>query len=131
MTTGAPELHLRLTADDHAPAHAREAIRQLDGAEWVLGDAMLVASELVTDAVRSGPAGEDRTIALALERHEDRLLISVTGEQGSEPPEPTGSPLSDNVGLRVVEALSIRCGIELDWARRTWAELALPLVAGG
>ena len=42
---------LTLPCAPSAPAAVREELSQLDGLGWILGDVMLVASELVNNAV--------------------------------------------------------------------------------
>ena len=45
-------LRLLVRCDRFAPGAVREALAQLPGLGWVLGDVMLVGSELMTNAVK-------------------------------------------------------------------------------
>jgi anti-sigma regulatory factor (Ser/Thr protein kinase) len=62
-----------------APGAARRALRALDGAvpASVRDDALLLVTELVTNAVRHGGVGPNRSLGLALERLPQRLRVEV------------------------------------------------------
>ena len=50
-------LRLALPCDERAPGSVREAVLQLSEDRTAFGDVMLVAGELVTNAVRHSGAG--------------------------------------------------------------------------
>jgi serine/threonine-protein kinase RsbW len=121
------ELRLELRCDEHAPAAAREGVRKLSGGDCPVGDAMLVASELVTNAVlHSGCARHDHlTVRLKLGR--ERLLISVLDPGRSDfvaRPRPRAGQ-SGGFGLRMVDQLATRWGSDRAGGHRVWAELAV------
>ena len=137
---GAQLLRLRLRRDKCAPGRAREALAELpalNGCE----DALLVVSELATNAVLRAGADADGEFELLAELIPDGIRIAVTddgragGAGGATPAAaigstsaaaPTSSPgLSGGMGLWVVDALSRRWGTERDDITRVWAELAL------
>jgi anti-sigma regulatory factor (Ser/Thr protein kinase) len=124
-------LRLRLRCDHEAPRLAREALGALEAAQPVRDDALLVASELTTNAVLHGSGEAEQEIELVAERVPDGLRISVcdTGSAGGQgggdggrsrpPPGPVG------VSLRIVQAIARRWGAEPSNGQRLWAVLAL------
>ena len=122
-------LQVNLQCDQHAPAAAREALCEVDELGPVIGDAMLVASELVTNAVRHSGCRGDHTIEVRIGVSRNRLLISV------HDPGITGRAVAPRIydelgiggwGLRIVEQLSRRWGSERPDGYRVWAELSRP-----
>jgi serine/threonine-protein kinase RsbW len=121
-------LDLELCCDRRAPAAVREAIAGLADGGWVLGDAMLVATELVTNAVLHAGADETDEIAVRIRRVRDGLLISVSdpGRSGTDAHIVGGTrPLFGGYGLQVVAAIASRWGSERGDGYRVWAELPL------
>jgi anti-sigma regulatory factor (Ser/Thr protein kinase) len=123
------EHSLTLTEGLHAPSHARAWVSartpQLprDTAE----DALLIVSELVTNAVRHGrPA-----IVLNLELHGDRVRIEVRDDSELLPLVPANQPAIDRPtgrGLLIVAATASDWGISQRPGRpgkSVWAELRL------
>lgn len=112
-----------LPGDPTAAAAAREAIRSaLQGQRGDLpGDAELVATELVTNAVRHG-SGD---VLLALEQEGDVLQVAVTGAAPGDPEArsaPTEAP--SGRGLAIVAALADDWGWRREGERVTvWARL--------
>ena len=79
-------MHISTRCDRFAPGVVRQALAHLPqaGYGWVLGDAMLVASELVSNAVRHSCSAEDQILIVDVRQATDRLEISVSdpGESG-------------------------------------------------
>jgi anti-sigma regulatory factor (Ser/Thr protein kinase) len=95
---------------------------------WVLGDAMLVATELVTNAVRHSLCGEDDFLTVCVTR-DGRLRISVLDPGGSgRSAEIADRPIElGGLGLKVVDQLASAWGTERRADGYTvWAELELP-----
>lgn len=119
------DLQIELPCNNEAPAAIRETIRALD-VGWLAGDAMLVASELVTNAVvHSGCTPDDLLhVSVALDQH--RLLISVRdpGTSDVRVRLREGEDLFGGMGLRIVEELSRRWGSERSEGNLVWAEIA-------
>jgi anti-sigma regulatory factor (Ser/Thr protein kinase) len=121
-------LHTSVRCDEFAPQAVRQAIANVPDLGWVLGDAMLVASELVTNAVRHSLCREDELLSVSISR-DGRLRISVLDPGGSR----TEAKIADRpldmggLGLKVVEQLAADWGSErrVD-GYRVWAELELP-----
>ena len=121
-------LALELRCDLAAPSRVRGALSRFEGLGWRLGDAMLVATELVTNALRHSHCREDESIQVQLEHTDERLLISVQdpGTSGKVAEVQRPSDLGEGgVGLWVVEQLARRWGTERDGGYRVWAELPL------
>lgn len=98
--------HLDVPLDRGAPAAARRAVTAVLGgwgfkdADW-LDAAAVVVSELVTNAVRHGGG----CVALALESHDRRVIVSVADGSSVVPrrrdPDDVGGR-----GIALIEALS-------------------------
>ncbi|HEX3802585.1 MAG TPA: ATP-binding protein [Solirubrobacteraceae bacterium] len=120
-------LRLEVPCDVDAPGTVRKTLAAAHDGGWALEDGLLVASELVTNAVRhSGCMGEHILKVEVLRRH-GHLMISVhdPGLSGDtvkpaepEPADPGGR------GLKIIELLSLRWGSERPDGYRVWAELA-------
>ena len=121
-------LSISLRCDEFAPHAVRGAVAELPGLGWVLGDAMLVASELVTNAVRHSLCDEDEFISVSISR-DGRLRISVRDPGGSgKDAKIADRPLDlGGLGLKVVEQLATDWGAERrEDGYRVWAELEVP-----
>jgi anti-sigma regulatory factor (Ser/Thr protein kinase) len=91
--------------------------------EDLAGDAAMVVSELVTNAIRAGAS----TIELEVGRVGGLFRITVIDDAEGTPkpaePDPTAAA---GRGLRIVGALSARWGVEpVGAGKRVWAELDL------
>ena len=88
-------------------------------------DAVLVVSELVSNAVRHG-AGD--TIAVELIHHDGRLRITVCDDDTSTVTLRTGATRAEEGrGLRMVDDLSLDWGVDyLTSGKAVWAELPFP-----
>jgi hypothetical protein len=97
---------------------------------WVLGDAMLVASELVTNAVLHSGCSGNETIEVRVDVRSERLRISVRdpGRSGRNAELRADQPVG-GWGLRVVEQLAERWGSERAAGYQVWAEVGI--VPGG
>jgi anti-sigma regulatory factor (Ser/Thr protein kinase) len=121
-------LRVCVRCDEFAPQAVREAIAKMPDLGWVLGDAMLVASELVTNAVRHSLCTEDELLSVTISR-DGRLRISVLDPGGSgKSAEIADRPLElGGLGLKVVEQLATDWGAERRGdGYRVWAELEVP-----
>ncbi len=121
-------LDLRLRCDSAAPREARRALEQIREIAPVIDDALLVASELTTNAILHSGAEPGDEIQLRAELGTGVLVIEVIDEGRSRttphtrPPD-TSSP--GGFGLPVVAAIARRWGSERGDGMRVWAELAL------
>jgi anti-sigma regulatory factor (Ser/Thr protein kinase) len=119
---------LTLPCAPAASAAVREKLSHIDGLGWILGDVMLVASELVNNAVTHSGATPNHDLQVRASRHAELLTISVRdpGLSGSDagPAPPTDNGVG-GWGLRIVDALCERWGEERDDGYVVWAELSL------
>jgi len=121
-------LRVAVSSDRAAPAIVREELARVEGVGWVLGDAMLVASELVTNAVLHSGARADDLIEVTVSRRERRLVIAVRdpGISGRRAEVARRDETAiGGLGLRVVDAVALDWGTEREDGYRVWA--ALPL----
>ena len=125
-TPSATLLHRRIACDPGAPRRARDELRRIALSDATRADAALVVSELVTNAVRHSGSGPDDAIDLRVSRIPGGIVISVrdAGRSDTAPQirEPSAAP--GGLGLRVVDALSVRWGTERSDRRSVWAYLA-------
>jgi anti-sigma regulatory factor (Ser/Thr protein kinase) len=120
-------LSLQLPCDERAPGTVRDALDESSDTDWALGDAMLIANELVTNAVlHSGCSGEHR-LHVAVTRQPERLVIRVR-DPGLSGSEVRGrQPGADGGwGLAIVDELAQRWGADRTEGYCVWAEVALP-----
>jgi anti-sigma regulatory factor (Ser/Thr protein kinase) len=121
-------LLLEVPCDEHAPAVVRRALAEIDQAGLPLDDGVLVASELVTNAVLHAACETERLLEVCARRRRDRLLISVHGPgRSGECAAPDRRPDSELGlwGMRIIARLSQRWGCDWPDGYRVWAELAL------
>ncbi len=117
-----------------APQAARRAIEQ-QFAESVdrdlLASVELLTTELVSNAVRHGGAGEDETVVLHLAMAPACLRVEVCDSgRGFEPDRPT--PYGEGgYGLFLVSEVSSRWGVSHDDGNCAWFELDMESPGGG
>ena len=117
---------MALPIDARSPATARKLLLSaLDGREDpAVDDALLMLSELVTNAVR-----HTRTVLLVQVTIEDHTLhVDVTDDDPTlpAPPDPEHDATSGR-GLRIVHALAARWGVTSTPEDKTvWFEMQLP-----
>jgi anti-sigma regulatory factor (Ser/Thr protein kinase) len=129
MGTDETLMALTLPCAPTAPAAVREELSALDDLGWVLGDVMLVASELVNNAVTHSGGTADHDLQVKAYRQDERLTISVRdpGLSGSQAdPAPQSDLQMGGWGLQIVDALCERWGEERDDGYLVWAEISLP-----
>jgi PAS domain S-box-containing protein len=120
-------LELSLPGGQHAPRAARHALAAaLDGriGEGLEGDALIVLSELVTNAIRHGGAqgaSDAVTVHAALRDSALRLEVTDPGpgfEPGGHGPRPDGG-----YGLHLLDRLATRWGVSGGDPVTVWVEL--------
>jgi anti-sigma regulatory factor (Ser/Thr protein kinase) len=121
-------LRVVVRSDRAAPAIVREELARVGGVGWVLGDAMLVVSELVTNAILHSGGRVQDLIEVTVHRLADSLVISVLdpGYSGRCAEVATRDEAAiGGLGLRVVDAIAVDWGTERDHGYRVWAALTL------
>ena len=121
-------LRMSVRCDEHAPRAVREALSRLEGLGWVLGDALLIVSELVNNAVLHSSCTAEESLDVRVSR-DGRLRLCVIDPGGSgreakiaERPMELGG-----LGLKIVDCLADDWGSRRDGqAHEVWAELRLP-----
>ena len=115
------ETVVQLPRSSDAPRQARRLVRDLVSPERA-DDATLLVSELVTNAVKYGP--EEETIRLFIGHGEGRTRFTVHDLGLGPLPEmrAENDPAPGGHGLRLVDALADRWGVERG-STRVWFEL--------
>lgn len=114
--------------DSFAPRIVRQNLERLPAVGSNSDEAMLVASELVTNAIRHSHCSEEDHLTVDAQCEEDRLRISVLdpGSSGRTAQIVERPVEHGGVGLKVVEQLSQRWGSERRRdGYRVWAEIPL------
>jgi anti-sigma regulatory factor (Ser/Thr protein kinase) len=120
-------ISLELPATVHAPARAREAVREAINASGIPADdrwrAEMIVTELVTNAVRHGPGGP---VELAIETGGRGVRCEVLDPGPGIPHKGIlrGEPAAEGGrGLYLVDQLSDSWGVSADRSR-VWFEVA-------
>src|SRR5207245_1121097 len=95
-------------------------------------DALLVVSELTTNALIHSGCAADEYLELWADCTPDRLRITVcdVGRSGQDPVRRTpDDSRPGGMGLAVIEEIAVRWGAERDGQLQVWAELATPCLA--
>jgi anti-sigma regulatory factor (Ser/Thr protein kinase) len=119
-------LSLEVPCDRHAPMAVRQVLADMHDGGWSLDDGLLVASELVTNAVRHSGCSDAHNLTVDIARREGNLLIAVHDPGlSAKIAEPVSTESSEvgGWGLRIIERLSARWGSERPDGYRVWAEL--------
>ena len=119
-------LEVRLAGGNDAPGLARTALCGLNGSLGELRSPVsLLVSELVTNAVRHGGAGPDRTVCVKLDASKDRVRGEVSDEGPGFDHRATRrtDPIEDGFGFTLVDQISDRWGVEIGAETRVWFEI--------
>jgi anti-sigma regulatory factor (Ser/Thr protein kinase) len=127
VTDRAEVLALEIPCDERAPGSVRRALGELDCLGWILGDVMLVATELVTNAVlHSGCSAED-LLAVEARLAGGAMTIEVRdpGFSGQSARVRSENAPIGGWGLQIVDTLAAHWGSERCGGYRVWAEIAV------
>lgn len=118
-------LHLRAPCSLTAPATVRRALSRLSWEDWSLDDARLIATELVSNAVRHSGGGPEDQLEVRVWTEGTGLVISVrdpghSGQWAVQDPK----RITGGWGLQIVEKLAEDWGTERRDGYRVWARLA-------
>ena len=98
-----------------------------------MGDVILIASELVSNAVLHSGCTSADTLAVQVDRTGDRLVVSVAdpGLSGRTAAVAVAEQrAAGGLGLWIVEQVARAWGAERTQGYRVWAELSLAVPAG-
>jgi anti-sigma regulatory factor (Ser/Thr protein kinase) len=125
MMRSAELLSLQVPCDREAPGVVREALTDVECPGWVLGDVMLVASELVTNAVLHSGCWDQHLLDVEVQMAGDRVNISVRdpGLSGRTARPVEAESVAGGWGLRIVAELSQSWGTDRGDGYRVWAEV--------
>ncbi|HEU0316619.1 MAG TPA: ATP-binding protein [Solirubrobacteraceae bacterium] len=120
-----------MPCDPSAPKLARDALRAVPELAPMLDDLLVIVSELVTNSVMHSGCSPDESIILHATSDGRRIRIAVDDPGRSDlipqtPPVPP--PHGGGLGLRLVDGLAHRWGVDRPEGCRVWAEL--PAVCG-
>ena len=101
---------LHLSAVPDAARMARSFVRSVLGEHPRIDDALLSVSELVTNAVRHGPAGDG--LEVLIDRHESAIRVSVHQRGGSFRIDRSHHTGVGGLGLMIVEKASDAWGVD-------------------
>ncbi|MFL5859195.1 MAG: ATP-binding protein [Solirubrobacteraceae bacterium] len=119
---------MSVRCDEHAPRAVRTALSRLDGLGRVLSDAMLIASELVNNAVLHSSCTAADSLDVRVTRNgRVRLCVldpGVSGRAARITERPMGL---GGLGLKIVQQLAEDWGSHrAGQGHEVWAELRLP-----
>lgn len=120
-------LVLEVGCGSEAPALVRAALSQIRELGAAREDAILVASELVTNAVvhSGGSPADTIQVRTVLTRGDVSISVHDPGLSDDTPRlRATNALGASGQGLRIVNQLARRWGFERDRGNRVWAELA-------
>ncbi len=119
---------MRLRCDPSAPRLARQAVQDLDVLASVREDAVLVSSELASNAVLHSGSSADAEIELCAELLADGVRIAVL-EPDPGPRRPAvlslNGGLNAGLGLQVLDAIGRAWGADRHDGLRVWVELGM------
>ena len=121
-------LRLLMRCDASAPRRARDALRTVAAIDLVRSDAILVASELVSNAVMHAGCEPGEAIELVVEMRSNAVRLAITDRGCSDKAPTVRGPEyrgPGGLGLRIVETLAHRWGVERRIGTLVWADLSL------
>lgn len=121
-------VQLTLKSEPRAAALARRHVRDLPLDEETVEVVALLVTELVTNAIRHGRAGDGTNIRVDLGMvGTDLVRVDVVNDGPAfEQPAPRERPepgASGGLGLHLVESLAERWGIEGNGSTKVWLEV--------
>lgn len=119
---------ITVPCDSLAPVVVRRHLAQLPDLGWSLGDAMLVATELVTNAVRHSMCSEQDVLVVSVSTEGGQVRISVRdpGTSGGTARISEENDWAGGLGLKIVERLAAHWGSNRGAdGYEVWAELAI------
>lgn len=125
-----PDIDLRLAPDARSPAAARRSVEVLRPVldDTVVADAALLVSEVVANSVRHASLDDGDSIQVRIRGSASALRVDVVDPgPGFDPGRLAPSARNGGWGLRLVDRLATRWGVERNDETRVWFELAAPV----
>jgi anti-sigma regulatory factor (Ser/Thr protein kinase) len=125
-----PEIDLRLRPDVNSPAEARRSLEALRPSlnHLLVDDAVLLVSEIVSNSVRHASLDESDAIEVRVRGSDSMLHVDVIDPGPGFDPERVGpSEREGGWGLRLLDRLATRWGVERNDVTKVWFELTAPV----
>ena len=125
-----PEIDLRLRPDVNSPAEARRSVEALRPSlnDLVVDDAVLLVSEIVSNSVRHASLDKSDAIQVRVRGSDSMLRVDVIDPgPGFDPDRVDPSECEGGWGLRLLDRLATRWGVERNDMTKVWFELAAPV----
>jgi anti-sigma regulatory factor (Ser/Thr protein kinase) len=124
------DIDIRLRSDAHSPARARRSLEALRPSldDVLVDDAVLLVSEIVSNCVRHASLDESDAIEVRVRGSNSMLHVDVVDPGPGFDPEDFRSPRPHGGwGLRLLDRLATRWGVERNDVTRVWFELTSPV----
>jgi anti-sigma regulatory factor (Ser/Thr protein kinase) len=124
------DIDLRLKPDERAPAEARRTLEALRPSlnEYLVDDAVLLVSEVVSNSVRHASLDASDAIEVRIRGSRSMLHVDVIDPgPGFDPGGHRPSKQNGGWGLWLLDRLATQWGVESNDATRVWFEIASPV----
>jgi anti-sigma regulatory factor (Ser/Thr protein kinase) len=121
------DIDVRLRPDVHSPAQARRSLEALRPSldDLLVDDAVLLVSEIVSNCVRHASLDASDAIQVRIRGSNSMLHVDVIDPGPGFDPARIPSPRPHGGwGLRLLDRLATRWGVERNHVTRVWFELA-------
>lgn len=125
-----PEIDLRLRPDASSPAEARRSLEALRRSlsDLLVDDAVLLVSEVVSNSVRHASLDKSDAIRVRIRGSRSTLHVDVIDPgPGFDPERIELSEGDGGWGLRLLDRLATRWGVERNDETKVWFELTDPV----
>lgn len=125
-----PEIDLRLRPEANSPAQARRSLEALRPGlnDLLVDDAKLLVSEIVSNSVRHASLDGTDAIEVRVRGSRSKLRVDVMDPgPGFDPERIPPAEHEGGWGLRLLDRLATRWGVERNDETRVWFELTSPV----
>ena len=124
-----PEIDLHLRPDVNSPAEARRSLEALRPSVDVVlvDDAVLLVSEIVSNSVLHASLDKNDAIEVRVRGSSATLHVDVIDPGPGFDPERIEPSRPGGLGLRLLDRLATRWGVERNDVTRVWFELTGPV----